>query len=257
MIHWRDDGFVLSVRRHGESAAIVSLLTRTHGRHVGLVRGGAGRRQRGVLQTGNRVAAHWRARLAEQLGAYRCELVRAHAAGLLTARLPLLALAAAAALADETLPEREPQAEAFDRFDALLDALRGPDWAAAYVRWEIDLLALLGFGLDLSACAATGATEGLRYVSPRSGRAVSAAAGARWRPRLLPLPGFLTDSGPDPDALPGRGEVNDGLRLAGHFLQRHALAPQGRRMPGPRLQLVDALAAATTISGGLPGGAPS
>ena len=253
MIDWRDDGFVLSVRRHGENAAIVSLLTQAHGRHAGLVRGGAGRRQRGVLQTGNRVAAQWRARLAEQLGDYRCELVRAHAAGLLTARLPLLALAAAAALADETLPEREPQAEAFDRFDALLDALPGPHWAAAYVRWEIDLLARLGFGLDLSACAATGATAGLRYVSPRSGRAVSAAAGARWRPRLLPLPGFLIDSG----VPPGRGEVNDGLRLTGHFLHRHALAPQGRRMPGPRLQLVDALAAATTISGRLSGGSPS
>ena len=248
MIHWSDDGFVLSARKHGENGAIISLLTREHGRHAGLVHGGVGRKQRGVLQIGNRVAANWRARLAEHLGTYTCELIRTHAAGLLSERIPLLALRAATALIDETLPEREPNGEVFDDLEFLLGALCQPGWEAAYVRWEFKLLTELGFGLDLSTCAATGATEGLCYVSPRTGRAISAAAGEPYRERLLPLPQFLNHTDADPDI----ADINDGLRLTGHFLDIYAFTPERRDLSRPRRQLVDALGAATPTSGTQP-----
>ena len=150
---WNDEGFVLSARRHGENALIVSLLTRAHGRHAGLVRGGSGTRSRGLYQPGNLLQAHWRARLAEHLGAYSCELVHAHAAVLLHEPLPLLALSAATTLVDIALPEREPVSHLFDTLAALIDALDRAEWGIAYVRWELDLLAELGFGLDLSECA--------------------------------------------------------------------------------------------------------
>lgn len=242
---WTDEGFVLGARKFGEADLIVSLLTRAHGRHAGLVKGGAGRRARGTYQTGNLVAAAWRARLAEHLGNYRCELARAHAAGLLSERLPLLALSSAATLIDATLPEREPHAEIFSGFAALLDALPGEGWGTAYGRFERDLLGVLGFGLDLSACAVTGARGGLAFVSPNSGRAVSAEAGAPYRDRLLPLPAFLLD---ETVSAPS-GDILAGLKLTGHFLERHALLPESPGLPNARHQLVDALARAPTISG--------
>jgi DNA repair protein RecO (recombination protein O) len=184
-MQWRDDGIVLAVRKHGETGAVVSLLTRAHGRHAGLVRGGAGRRQRGVLQAGNEVHAEWRARLAEHLGSYTVELTRARAAELLALPAPLAGLSAACAVLEATLPEREPHAPLYDALAVLLDALAASEaWPAVYVRFELGLLQELGFGLDLQACAMTGATEGLAYVSPRSGRAVTAEAAAPWKEKL-------------------------------------------------------------------------
>ncbi|MPY71463.1 MAG: DNA repair protein RecO [Alphaproteobacteria bacterium] len=238
-MEWIDDGFVLGARKHGESAVIVTLLTREHGRHAGLVRGGAGARARGVWQPGNLLRVTWRARLAEHLGNFTAELLRSHAAGLLDERLPLLALSSATALVEAALPEREPHPALFEGLAGLLAALPHPGWAAAYVRWELALLTELGFGLDLGSCAATGAAEGLTYVSPRSGRAVSAAAGEAWRDRLLPLPGFLTQ-GPSQETT--ANTIADGLRLTGYFLARHALGPDARALPPARARLADALA---------------
>lgn len=233
MIEWRDSAFVLSARRHGESAQIVELLTRAHGRHLGLVRGGQSPRRRGVLQPGNAVAACWRGRLAEHLGALSVEPVRAHAAQLLDDPLRLAALTAAAALLSATLPEREPHGDVFAAFAALIEALdSAPDWPARYVLWERDLLAALGFGLDLSRCAASGATEDLLYVSPKSGRAVSRAAGLPYHDKLLPLPAFLwrpTPAAPD--------DLAQGLELTGYFLLRHLLLPQHRPLPPARARL--------------------
>lgn len=251
-MEWSDEGIVLGARRHGEAAAIVTLLTRAHGRHVGLVRGGAGRRGRAIYQAGNRVAATWRARLAEHLGSYTCELTRAYAAEVLSERLPLAALAAAVALSEATLPEREPDDAVFDRFAAMLEALLRPDWAVAYVRWERDLLAGLGFGLDLGACAATGVEDDLVYVSPRTGRAVSAAAGEPYRDRLLGLPAFLRDGQPvagDGNSPVEHVEILEGLHLTGHFLEQCLFAPDGRQLPASRQRLVDAIGAIPTISG--------
>ncbi len=231
-MQWSDEGVVLSARRHGESAAILSLLTHEHGRHAGLVRGGAGRRQRGVLQPGNLVSATWRARLEDHLGAFTVESLASAGALWLDDPGRLAALSAACAVADLTLPERESCPNIFNDLCKFLDALSEPDWAAAYVRWELALLGDLGFGLDLSACAASGRNDGLAYVSPKSGRAVSRSAGEPYRDRLLPLPGFLIGEGP---VVPGA--VSAGMRLTGYFLDRHLFQPHGRRLPDARDRL--------------------
>ncbi len=240
---WTDDAIVLSARKHGESSAIVQLLTAERGRHAGLVRGGAGRAQRGTLQPGNLVRAHWQARLEDHLGGYRCELVRATAAAVFEDRGRLAALSSACAVVEAALPEREPHANIHADTRALLAALEAADEGAAlaaYVRWEVSLLADLGFGLDLTRCGATGSEENLIYVSPRTGRAVSAAAGEPYKDRLLRLPGFLVIA----DEAPLRSELAAGLLLSGHFLDSHVLAPHGRTLPPARLRLLDSLNAA-------------
>ncbi len=243
---WSDEGIVLSARKHGESAAIVTLFTRGHGRHAGLVRGGAGRRQRGLYQAGNRLTATWRARLEEQLGSFSCEMMRAYAAEVMSDRLSLAALSSAAILLEMTLPEREPHEDVFDEFSTLLDSLLSPGWEVAYVRWELGLLGALGFGLDLASCAVTGTTENLTHVSPRSGRAVSGEAGFAYRDRLLILPQFLLDDSDQEQ--PTHAEIIDGLVLTGHFLERHVFAPENREIPAARPRLVDGIRRAKTLS---------
>jgi len=239
MIDWTDDGIVLAARKHGETSAIVSLMTRAHGRHLGLVRGGVGRRARGVLQPGNRVHARWRARLGEHLGSYSCEMAEAVAAPLLKDRLRLAGLSAACAVTETTLPEREPHARVHDGLAGLLAALAGDHWPSAYVRWELALLSELGFGLDLSACAATGRNDQLAYVSPKSGRAVSLAAGEPYRRRLLELPGFvLSDT-----AVGSAGDVARGLKLTGYFLERNVFRHLEKGLPPARTRLAQRLAA--------------
>jgi len=233
---WTDEAIVISSRKHGESSAIVTLLTRAHGRHAGLVRGGAGRGGRGLYQPGNTVTAHWRARLAEHLGSLTCEPLRSHAAGLLDRAGALAALSSACALAETVLPEREPHPAVYEATLALLEALAGERYAEQYVRWELALLAELGFGLDLARCAATGANDGLIFVSPRTGRAVSAAAGEPYRDKLLALPAFLLAEGSAPTA-----DLIAGLALTGHFLDRCVFAPEGRTMPQARARFFDGI----------------
>jgi len=239
-MEWSEEGIVLAARKHGESSAIITVLTRDHGRHAGLVRGGAGRRSRGVLQPGNRIEATWRARLDEHLGTFTCELLEARAAALLDDPLRLAGLSAACAVADAALPEREPHRAAFAGLSALLDALKGETWPPLYVRWELDLLRELGFGLDFSTCAATGRTEQLVYVSPKSGRAVSRPAGKPYGRALLALPPFLLGAGdaggPDRDLR----QVLQGLELTGFFLERHVFGPK-RRPPAARERLKERL----------------
>jgi DNA repair protein RecO (recombination protein O) len=236
-MEWDDEGIVLSARKHGESAVIASLLTRDHGRHPGLVRGGAGSRARGLYQPGNRVVAHWRGRLAEHLGAYRCELSRSTAAGVLDNALALGVLRAACAVAEAALPERHPYGRVYETLAELLAAVGegGGGLVARYVRWELVLLAEIGYGLDLSVCAATGSNDNLAYVSPKTGRAVSLSAGEPYRDRLLTLPAFLIGAGPPGGSLPA-GDLVAGLRLTGFFLDRHVLS-QGMKLPAPRGQL--------------------
>jgi DNA repair protein RecO (recombination protein O) len=215
-----DDAIVLSARRHGEANAVLSVLTREHGRHMGLVKGGASRRQRPMLEVGNRLKVTWRARLDEQLGNFTAEQVDAVSAVLMHDPLKLAALASACAVADIVLPEREPHEDVYQASVTLIAAITGESahWPADYVRWELALLTALGFGLDLSNCAVTGDTGDLAFVSPKTGRAVSRAGGQGYADRLLPLPGFLLGG-----AEPARSDLLAGLRLTGYFLDRHVL----------------------------------
>ena len=239
-MQWTDDAIILSARKHGETSVIVQALTKTHGRHAGLVRGGVGRGSRGVLQPGNEVQGSWRARLPDHLGSYAMELTRARAAHLLADAARLAGLSAACALAEAALPEREAHGAAYDGFLVLLEALESSDhWAEVYVSWELGLLRELGFGLDLTACAQTGETEGLAWVSPRTGRAVTAVAGEPFRQRLLALPGFLAGR---TDAATGRQDLADGLALTGFFVERHVLAPHNIKMPPARTRFVERFA---------------
>jgi len=247
-MQWIDDGIVLAARRHGETSAVVSLLTRSHGRHAGLVRGGAGRKARGALQPGNRVEATWRGRLAEHLGTYALELGKAQGAALLDDADRLACLASACGVVEQALPERHPYPAIFDGFCALLDALTAPGevWPAVYVRWELGLLDQLGFGLDLEDCAATGSRDDLIYVSPKSGRAVSAAAGDPYKSQLLALPSFLLGNGSVEAA-----EIVAGLALTGHFLERHLLAHEAAGIAPARERFVHRMARKSTRSGGI------
>lgn len=242
---WTDDGIVLSARPHGEGSLVVSLLTLDRGRHAGLVRGGGSGRQRGMFQPGNLVRAGWRARLPEHLGNYSCELLQAHAAAYLEDPLKLAALASACAVADGALAEREPHPAVYEGLLALIGLLDSTVWTAAYVKWETGLLADLGFGLDLTRCAATGLNDDLAYVSPRTGRAVSLSAGEPYRDRLLRLPGFLIGRGSDTPE-----EVMHGLDLTGFFLDRHVFGLNHQPLPAARTRFVDRLRQSATISGG-------
>jgi DNA repair protein RecO (recombination protein O) len=228
-MQWIDDGIVLGTRSHGETSVILELYTRDHGRHLGLVRGGRSRRQQPVLQPGNTVHATWHARLDEHLGNYAIEPTISRAARLMEARAGVAGITHLSALA-RLMPEREAHAGLFEALEMIADAL--PDVALAgplIVRFELEVLQELGFGLDLSECAATGATEDLVFVSPKSSRAVSRAAGEPWKDKLLTLPAFLTGGGQV-----AREDVIAGFKLTGHFLSRHVFEPRGLAMPDAR-----------------------
>ncbi|MFM7345750.1 MAG: DNA repair protein RecO [Tagaea sp.] len=233
-MEWRDEAIVLGRRAHGEHAAVAMLFARAHGRHLGLARGGGHGKSAAVYEPGNRVDALWRARLPEHLGNWTCELVEAIPARLMDEPARLEALASATAILDAVLPEREPHEGLYDATRDLFGRLDEPAWREDYVRWECRCLADLGFGLDLESCAATGVVDDLRYVSPKTGRAVSAEAGAPYADRLFPLPPFLRGGGKAE-----LGELVTGLDIAGHFLERHALAPQSKTLPGARVRLYE------------------
>ena len=234
-MEWQDQGIVLSSRRHGETSAVVSVLTRDNGVHSGLVRGGWGKRSRHMVEPGNRVHARWRGRLAEHLGSYTLEVERSFSATLMTEPMYLSAMTSALALSQGSMAEREAHPQAFDGLSALLGILDSqadlPDWQSAYVKWELGLLGELGYGLDFSECAATGTAENLIYVSPKSGRAVSKVAGEPYKNSMLPLPQFVKVSG---GVAASVDDIVSGLRLSGHFLQRHVFNMGGRHLPQAR-----------------------
>jgi DNA repair protein RecO (recombination protein O) len=235
-MEWDDDAIVLAVRRHGETGAVASLLTRSHGRHACLVHGGQGKANRPILQPGNTVRAKWTARLPEQLGNFRLEMLHAYAAAFLDDAARLAALGSACALVEAALPERQPHPACHAALAALLHALEAESWPSVYVHFELALLRDLGFGLDLSACAATGQTENLAWVSPKTGRAVSRDAGEPYRDKLFRLPAFMVEGG-EGDAR----AIRDGLELTGFFLQRHVLAPRHVELPAARGRLIGRL----------------
>lgn len=224
-MEWTDQGIVLGTRRHGEANAILEVMTREHGRHLGLVRGGSSSRLRPVLQPGNVVRTVWRARLDEHLGHYTVEALQLHPASMLAASHVVYGVTHLAALC-RLLPERDPHPEVHEWLSAALACLDEPLAAGAEViRFELKMLAELGFGLDLSACAATGDETDLGYVSPKSGRAVSRGAGEPWHDRLFRLPTFIL--GGETEAAATADELADGFKLTGFFLARHVLEPRG------------------------------
>ena len=215
-MEWRDEGILLWVRRHGEKNAVIEALCARHGRHAGLVRGGASKSMASLLQPGSQLSLEWNARLAEHLGTYKIDLIKSRAATIMTNRSALACLNVISGLLVQFLPEREPNekiyAATLDLVDALAEA--DPMWPYRYASWELKLLEVLGFGLDLSRCASTGTTDELAYVSPRSGRAVCRSAGGPFADRMLPLPPFLLGK-----TGPGMGDVREALRMTGYFMK--------------------------------------
>lgn len=235
-MEWRDEGALLSVRQHGESAAIIEVFTAAHGRHAGLVHGGASRRMAAVLQPGNQLDVTWRARLDDQLGTFHVEPQRSR--NVLQDRLALAGLNAVCAMLRVTLPERESHPALYALTVRLLDDLGGAGWGTDYLRWEMRLLEEVGFGLDLTRCAVTGSPDDLVFVSPRTGRAVSRSGAGEWADRLLPLPAALLGQGG------GAEGWREGFRLTAHFLTR-ALE---RELPEARARLVDLLLRVATTA---------
>jgi DNA repair protein RecO (recombination protein O) len=235
-MQWADEAIVLGARRHGEASVILELMTRDHGRHLGLLQGGRSKKLQAVIQPGNQVHAVWRARLDEHLGTFQIEAEDLRAARLMGSPLALYGLSTLAGLL-RLLPERDPHSALYETVSVLVEHLDDPHIAPAlFVRFEVALLAELGFGLDLSRCAATGSTEDLAYVSPRSGRAVSLSAGEPYKDRLLRLPGFLigrsTANRPDP------AEIRAGFALTDFFLREHLFGPRGEAAPRERDRMV-------------------
>jgi DNA repair protein RecO (recombination protein O) len=241
-MEWTDEGIVVGVRRHGEASAIIDVMTVEHGRHMGLVRGGVGSRLRPVLQPGNSLRLVWRARLDEHLGNYMVEGLRLRAASFLDVPFALYGLTHLCALV-RLLPERDPHQALHDYLEAILDGFGNPVDAAAHVaRFELQLLAELGFGLDLHECAATGGRRELIYVSPKSGRAVSRAAGAAWHDKLLKLPAFLSADADEADVSSvSRDDLVQGFELTGFFLARYVLEPRGGALAEERAQFVNSI----------------
>lgn len=239
-MEWRDQGILLNARRHGESSAIIDVFTENHGRHAGIVRGGTSRRIAPVLQPGAQLDLIWRARLEDHLGSYQVEPIRSRAAAAMSGRLALAGLNAVTGILAFCLPEREAHAALYARSEALLDLL-GQDnvWPLAYLNWELALLEEMGFGLDLSKCAVTGQSEGLVFVSPRTGRAVSAKGAGEWADRMLDLPPCLLGRGPAPDA-----EVLQALKTTGYFMHsKLATVLTAKPLPAVRARFVEVFAA--------------
>ena len=238
MIEWRDEGVLLAVRKHGEAAVIVEVFTEHHGKHAGVVRGGAGRRQGPILQPGGQFEVVWKARLEEHMGVFTVEPMRSRAAQVMADPLALAGLTSVVGLLNFALPERAQHGALYSASINLLDLICVTEaWPLAYLHWEMQLLEDLGFGLDLSCCAVSGTTEDLAYVSPKSGRAVAAHHAGRWKTQLLPLaPCMIGQSVAD------NGEIAAGLRTTGHFLEKW-LAPSlgDRALPLARQRLVERL----------------
>lgn len=230
-MRWTDDGIFLTGRPHGETSVIADIFTRTHGRTLGLIKGGRSRRIRPLLQTANALKVEWRARLDEQLGVYTVELAEATAARVFDDKLALSGIMSLAALL-QVLPERDPHPKLFDAAQNCLASAEKNDFPAQMVRFELRLLDELGFGLELSKCAATGRKDDLVYVSPRSGQAITREAGEPYREKLLALPPFLLPEAHEP--LPSGKEIVDGLALTGFFLETHVFRQQDKPLPRAR-----------------------
>ena len=239
-MHWQDEGIIVGVRRHGETSAIIELLTRQHGRHLGLVRGGRSQRMQPLLQMGNEVLADWRARIEDHLGDYKIEAKAMRAAQYMSHSSALFALGHLCGLI-RLLPERDPYEGLYNALQIVLERLCDPRLSAPLIiRFELQILTELGFGLDLTECALTGGHEDLAFVSPKTGRAASRHAATPWQDRLLVLPAFLlhVDHGFAP---PNADDLTNGFKLTGYFLERHVYGPRGIQEPDSRQSFIAAI----------------
>lgn len=238
-MEWEAPAIVLDVRPYGEGDALATVMTEEHGPHRGLARGGTSRGKAATWQAGNMVQVHWTARLSDQLGSFAGELIHAGAAHAMQDAMSLSMLTAICTVAEGAVPEREPHPRIFNGLLNLIPRLPlGEAMLTNLIEWEMVVLSDLGYGLDLTSCAVTGRTEGMAYVSPKTGRAVSEEGAGAWASRLLPLPGFLTGC-----AQPNMVAWRDGLRLTGHFLARDAFGNQHRPLPQARAMLYDRVSA--------------
>jgi DNA repair protein RecO (recombination protein O) len=246
MTEWSDRVLSLGLRRFGETGAILDVFGREQGRRRGLVYGGASRAKRAVMQPGNTLSATWRARGQDSLGHFStAEPEVERSARHLDSPEALCALTTVADILLECLPEGEAKTGLYEGTETLLDALPMPDvWPALFVRWEVGLLFVLGFGLDLSRCALTGANDQLTHVSPRTGRAVRGSEAGEYLDRLLPLPGFLSDS----RCPAGPADVAAGFRLTGYFLSQRLFADLNKPLPEARALMIDRLERAGRLS---------
>ena len=235
---WSDKGIVLSTRKYGESSLILSLMTSDHGRHLGHVRGGNSKRQRGKYEVGNYLSVTWNSRVEDQLGNFSCELLKSHAVLHFQDPLRLAGLSAACSTLERALPERESYFELYKSLFNFLSALESDDWLEKYVHWEISILRCLGFGLNLAACAATGKKSDLIYVSPKSGKAVSKIAGEPYKNKLLALPSFLNANQTRINHI-SYGEIIEGLTLTSYFLNQYVFVHNKHGCPPARDRLVD------------------
>lgn len=237
-MEWDDIGYIISIRPHGETSAVVSVLTREHGRYSGYVKGAFSKSKRGILDLGNEVSVRWVSRVEDQLGHFDFELIKAHSVHYLNEPLKLYAIQSACALADQTMAEREKHESVYEGFKILLAQMEGDVWAETYIFWELALIRELGFGLDLRVCAATGRPDSdndqLGYVSPKSGRAVSLSAGEPYKEKMLALPPFLIGRVSD-----NPQDIVDGLRLTQYFLENRIYSETYQSLPEPRQRFFD------------------
>jgi len=232
MLEWQDNGIILSVRGHGETGGIASILTCNYGRMMGYIHGATSTKKRGVLEPGNLVSVHWKAKSHNQLGTFTLELEKSHAAEIMENPIKLTAMQSACALADKTLPEREKHIGVYEGTKALMASFGTAIWTPTYIYWELSLLREIGFALNLSKCVVTGTTENLIYVSPKSGCAVSGEAGELYKEKLLSLPPFLRSEEGFKES-----DILDGLKLTGHFLLHRVFSQSNSNLPEPRLRL--------------------
>ncbi|MDC1211490.1 DNA repair protein RecO [Amylibacter sp.] len=238
MMEWTSEGVIVSVRKYGENSVIIDTLTPTHGRHLGVVRGGASRKMAATLQPGSQVKLEWRARLEEHLGNFRVEQLESRS-DMFDDRLRLAALSSICSIVTFSFPERMPVAELYNSTLNLMDTLNtGGDWKPLYALWELQVLEETGFGLDLTSCAVTNVTQDLIYVSPKSGRAVSRKAAGEWMERLLPLPSFLRNK----FETANNEDILNSLKTTGHFLSSWLATSLGeRKLPEARNRLISRL----------------
>jgi len=236
-MEWRDKGILLATRPFGETSLIIDVFTPDHGKSSGVVRGGQSKKLKPILQIGAQIDLTWRARLEEHLGSFQVELIRSRTANVMNDGLLLAGMLSSATLINRFFPTGQVYKEFYESSENLFDLLQFPDiWILGYFKWELEFLETLGFGLDLKKCAVTGSTEGLKFISPKSGRAVSKSAAGDWSSKLLPFP------------IAASGQVNsledilDGLKVSQFFLEKKVLTAFGmEHLPSARSRFISSL----------------